>query len=178
MGEVTTLREAVTELVRDGDSIALEGFTHLIPHAAAHEIIRQQRRRLTIIRMTPDPVCDQRIGMGCAYDLPHAEMHTVVLPHAVAFNGEAIPEVMERIADALGAEGAATGLYELAARIGAPTALKDIGMKEEDIHEAVGLILDAAPESNPRPVDEAGIRSILEDAYACRRPEPVAERSV
>jgi alcohol dehydrogenase class IV len=102
----------------------------------------------------------------------------VVLPYAVAFNEEAIPEVMERIADALGAEGAATGLHDLAERIGAPTALKDIGMKEEDIDEAVGLILDAAPESNPRPVDEAGIRSILEDAYAGRRPEPVTERSI
>jgi hypothetical protein len=51
-------------------------------------------------------------------------------------------------------------------------------MKEEDIDEAVDLILDATPESNPRPVDEAGIRSILEDAYAGRRPEPVAERSI
>jgi alcohol dehydrogenase class IV len=115
--------------------------------------------------------------LGGAYDLPHAETHTVVLPHAVAFNEEAIPEVMERIADALGAEGAATGLYDLAEKIGAPTALKDIGMKEEDIDEAVGLILEAAPEDNPRPVDEAGVRGILEDAYAGRRPELVSGRS-
>lgn len=66
MGEVTTLREAVTNLVNDGDSVALEGFTHLIPHAAAHEVTRQKRRRLTLIRMTPDLVYDQMIGMGCA----------------------------------------------------------------------------------------------------------------
>ncbi len=69
MGELTTLREAVTEIVNDGDSVALEGFTHLIPMAAAHEIIRQKRRGLTLIRMTPDLVYDQMIGMGCAKKL-------------------------------------------------------------------------------------------------------------
>ena len=117
--------------------------------------------------------------LGGAYDLPHAEMHTVVLPHAVAFNEPAIPEVMERVADALdewGKNGAATGLYDLAQRVGAPTALKDIGMKEEDLEEAVGLVLEAVPKDNPRPVDEAGVRSILENAYAGHRPEFVAER--
>ncbi len=66
MGEPVTLREAITELVHDGDSVALEGFTHLIPFAAAHEIIRQKRKQLTLIRMTPDLVYDQIIGMGCA----------------------------------------------------------------------------------------------------------------
>jgi glutaconate CoA-transferase, subunit A len=69
LGEVTTLREAVAELVNDGDSVALEGFTHLIPTAAAHEIIRQERRNLTLIRMTPDLIYDQVIGMGCAEKL-------------------------------------------------------------------------------------------------------------
>ena len=69
MGEITTLREAVGGLVRDGDSVALEGFTHLIPFAAAHEIIRQERRHLTLIRMTPDLIYDQMIGMGCAEKL-------------------------------------------------------------------------------------------------------------
>jgi glutaconate CoA-transferase, subunit A len=66
---VTHLREAVAELVRDGDSVALEGFTHLIPTAAAHEIIRQGRKDLTLIRMTPDLIYDQMIGMGCAKKL-------------------------------------------------------------------------------------------------------------
>jgi glutaconate CoA-transferase subunit A len=59
----------VGDLVSDGDSVALEGFTHLIPHAAGHEIIRQGRRDLTLIRMTPDLVYDQMIGMGCARKL-------------------------------------------------------------------------------------------------------------
>ena len=69
MDKLTSLNEAVSELVRDGDSVALEGFTHLIPTAAAHEIIRQKKRDLTLIRMTPDLIYDQLIGMGCARKL-------------------------------------------------------------------------------------------------------------
>jgi glutaconate CoA-transferase, subunit A len=61
-----SLTDAIGAHVRDGASIALEGFTHLIPFAAAHEIIRQGRRDLHLIRMTPDLLCDQMIGMGCA----------------------------------------------------------------------------------------------------------------
>ena len=114
--------------------------------------------------------------LGGAYDLPHAETHTVILPQAVAFNEGAIPEVMQRVACALGAEEAATGLYDLARSIRAPTALKDIGMKEENLDEAVTLILEEAPRENPRPVDEAGIRELLEDAYSGRRPGLVAKR--
>src|SRR6478609_5154803 len=66
MAEVVTLRDAVAELVADGDTVALEGFTHLIPHAAGHELIRQRRRGLTLVRLTPDVIYDQMIGMGCA----------------------------------------------------------------------------------------------------------------
>jgi glutaconate CoA-transferase subunit A len=66
MASIVPLAEAVAELVRDGDTVAMEGFTHLIPFAAGHEIIRQQRRRLTLVRMTPDVIFDQMIGMGCA----------------------------------------------------------------------------------------------------------------
>ncbi len=66
MAEITSLREAVAALVADGDVVALEGFTHLIPFAAGHEIIRQGRRELTLVRMTPDLLYDQMIGMGCA----------------------------------------------------------------------------------------------------------------
>ena len=55
--------------MRDGDTVAMEGFTHLIPHAAGHEVIRQKRRRLTLVRMTPDLIYDQLIGMGCAKKL-------------------------------------------------------------------------------------------------------------
>jgi glutaconate CoA-transferase subunit A len=66
VAEFLDLRDAVAALVTDGDEIALEGFTHLIPFAAGHEIIRQRRRELTLVRMTPDVVYDQMIGAGCA----------------------------------------------------------------------------------------------------------------
>jgi len=66
MGELASLSEAIAALVHDGDTVALEGFTHLIPVAAGHEIIRQGRRDLTLVRMTPDIVYDQMIGAGCA----------------------------------------------------------------------------------------------------------------
>ncbi|MPZ63622.1 MAG: CoA transferase subunit A [Propionibacteriales bacterium] len=69
MAEITNLREAVADLVHDGDVVALEGFTHLIPTLAGHEIIRQRRRDLTLVRMTPDLVYDQMIGMGTARKL-------------------------------------------------------------------------------------------------------------
>jgi glutaconate CoA-transferase subunit A len=67
--QLTTLRDAIATHVRDGQCIALEGFTHLIPFAAGHEIIRQGRRDLHLVRMTPDLVYDQMIGMGCARKL-------------------------------------------------------------------------------------------------------------
>jgi glutaconate CoA-transferase subunit A len=69
MAEIVSLRDAVANLIKDGDSVAMEGFTHLIPHAAGHEVIRQGRRDLTLIRMTPDMIYDQMIGMGCARKL-------------------------------------------------------------------------------------------------------------
>jgi glutaconate CoA-transferase subunit A len=69
MAEIVTLEEGVAELVSDGDTVALEGFTHLIPHAAGHELIRQGRRGLTLIRLTPDVIYDQLIGAGCAAKL-------------------------------------------------------------------------------------------------------------
>ncbi|HTF48813.1 MAG TPA: CoA-transferase [Pseudonocardia sp.] len=69
MAEIKTLTDAVAELVHDGDSVALEGFTHLIPFAAGHEIIRQGKKNLTLIRMTPDLIYDRMIGAGCASKL-------------------------------------------------------------------------------------------------------------
>jgi glutaconate CoA-transferase subunit A len=69
VAKIVSLPQAVSELVHDGDTIALEGFTHLIPFAAGHEIIRQRRRELTLVRMTPDLIYDQMIGAGCAAKL-------------------------------------------------------------------------------------------------------------
>jgi glutaconate CoA-transferase, subunit A len=69
VAEIVTLAEAIAAAIGDGDTVAMEGFTHLIPHAAGHEVIRQRRRDLTLIRMTPDIIYDQLIGAGCARKL-------------------------------------------------------------------------------------------------------------
>jgi glutaconate CoA-transferase subunit A len=69
VAEIVTLAEAIAATVRDGDTVAMEGFTHLIPHAAGHEVIRQGRQDLTLVRMTPDIIYDQLIGAGCARKL-------------------------------------------------------------------------------------------------------------
>ena len=69
MARFMSLHDAVEANIRDGDTVSMEGFTHLIPHAAGHEIIRQGRKDLTLIRMTPDIIYDQLIGMGCARKL-------------------------------------------------------------------------------------------------------------
>lgn len=69
MSKRVTMREAMQRLVRDGDCVVMEGFTHLIPFAAAHELIRQRRRDLTLVRLTPDVIFDQMIAAGCARKL-------------------------------------------------------------------------------------------------------------
>ncbi|MET0388890.1 MAG: CoA-transferase [Polyangiales bacterium] len=69
MTEIVSLREAIRVGVQDGDTIALEGFTHLIPFAAGHELVRQRKQRLSLVRMTPDLIYDQLIGAGCAREL-------------------------------------------------------------------------------------------------------------
>ncbi len=69
MAQISKLSDAIAELVHDGDTVAMEGFTHLIPFAAGHEVIRQGKKNLTLIRMTPDLIYDQLIGMGCAKKL-------------------------------------------------------------------------------------------------------------
>jgi glutaconate CoA-transferase, subunit A len=69
VAQIVTLAEAISATIADGDTVAMEGFTHLIPHAAGHEVIRQRRQDLTLIRMTPDIIYDQLIGAGCARKL-------------------------------------------------------------------------------------------------------------
>jgi maleylacetate reductase len=107
--------------------------------------------------------------LGGSFNLPHAETHTIVLPHAVAYNSEAAPEAMQRIARALGGKEAASGLYDLAAELGAPLALKEIGLREQDLDRAAE-IATRNPYYNPRPVSRDGIRRLLEDAFRGRRP--------
>ncbi|WP_179400933.1 maleylacetate reductase [Burkholderia guangdongensis] len=108
--------------------------------------------------------------LGGTLNLPHAETHTIVLPHALAYNRDAAPAAMRRIANALGTDDAARGAYDLAASSGAPLALKDIGMREGDIDTVLDLALQN-PYWNPRPVERAPLRALLEAAYEGRRPD-------
>ena len=107
--------------------------------------------------------------LGGSFDLPHAETHTVILPHAVAFNRSAAPRALARVARALGVDDAADGLFDLAHKLDAPTSLKAIGMAESDLDKAAE-IATSVPYWNPRPVDKGAIRALLEDAYHGRRP--------
>lgn len=107
--------------------------------------------------------------LGGTWNLPHAETHTIVLPHAAAYNRDAAPEAMRRVARALGANDAPTGLYDLAKRLGTPMALKDIGMKEEDLDRAAEIVTQS-PYYNPRPIEYGAIRQLLADAQLGRRP--------
>jgi alcohol dehydrogenase class IV len=112
--------------------------------------------------------------LGGSYNLPHAETHTVILPHAVQYNRDAAKDAMARISRALGGNGAADagpagGLYDLAREIGAPLSLKDIGMKADALDDAARLATQN-PYYNPRPVEYAAIRQLLQNAWEGRRP--------
>ena len=107
--------------------------------------------------------------LGGSFNLPHAEVHTVVLPQALAYNAAAAPQAMARIAAALGAPHAAAGVFDLAHSLGAPTALRDIGMREEDLDRACDIALQT-PYPNPRPLERAALRALLQNAYEGNRP--------
>ncbi|GGF20287.1 maleylacetate reductase [Aliidongia dinghuensis] len=107
--------------------------------------------------------------LGGTFDLPHAETHTIILPHAVRYNAPAAPDAMARIAQALGAADAAGGLFDLAQRLGAPTALAALGLEESDLDRAAALAV-AAPYPNPRPLSEPAIRALLGNAFRGIRP--------
>ena len=113
--------------------------------------------------------------LGGTLDLPHAPTHTVVLPHALAYNAAAAPQAMARIARALGVADAAAGLHDLARELGAPLSLREIGMREADIERATDIAL-ANPYWNPRPIEADAIRQLLRAAWAGERPTVAAAR--
>ena len=102
--------------------------------------------------------------LGGSFNLPHAPTHTIVLPHALAYNAGAVPDAMRRIARALGHDSAAQGLYELARANGAPVALKEIGMLEEQLDQATDIACNNAY-WNPRPLERGAIRALLQRAF-------------
>jgi len=107
--------------------------------------------------------------LGGTWNLPHAETHTIVLPHAVAYNAPAAADAMQRAGRALETANPAQALYDLAKSLGAPVALKEIGMPEGDLDRAAELAT-TSPYWNPRPIERAAIRKLLDDAYFGRRP--------
>jgi alcohol dehydrogenase class IV len=109
--------------------------------------------------------------LGGSFDLPHAETHAIVLPHVVAYNAEAAPEAMRRVARALGTADAALGLFGLQRRLNVPLALADIGMPEDGIDRAAELATRNAY-ANPRSLDHAGLRELLARAWRGEAPLP------
>jgi alcohol dehydrogenase class IV len=107
--------------------------------------------------------------LGGTFNLPHAETHTVVLPHATAYNAGASPEAMARISRALGTKDAAGGLFDLAQKLGAPLSLKEIGLTEASLDQVADIAV-ANPYPNPRPLERAAIRKLLDEAWHGRRP--------
>ncbi len=107
--------------------------------------------------------------LGGRHGLAHGESNAVVLPHAVAYNADAAPEAMAAIRRALGADDAAGAVYDLARALGAPASLQELGMAEADLDEAARLTV-AATNWNPRKVDFASVRQMLDDAFFGRRP--------
>jgi maleylacetate reductase len=106
--------------------------------------------------------------LGGSFDLPHAEVHTIVLPHATAYNRAGAPAAMARIARALDAEDAAEGLFDLAAALGARQSLAEIGLRESDLDRAADLAAQD-PYPNPTPLTRERIRALLDDAFHGRR---------
>ena len=108
--------------------------------------------------------------LGGSFNLPHAQVHTVVLPHAIAYNAPAIPAALARLRRALGSNHPAAALYDLGRANGAPYSLRQLGMAEADLDRAAEIAV-ANPYWNPRPIERAGIRALLQHAWEGTRPD-------
>jgi alcohol dehydrogenase class IV len=108
--------------------------------------------------------------LGGSFNLPHAETHSIVLPHAARYNRDAAPEAMARVARALGVSDAPRGLYDLEVKLNLKMKLSEIGLREADLERAAKLALER-PYPNPRPVEYEGVLALLRAAYEGRRPE-------
>jgi len=106
--------------------------------------------------------------LGGTFDTPHAETHAIMLPHTAAFNAVAVPELLAPVAEIFGGS-VGGGLWDFAKGIGAPLALRDLGLSEADLDRAAEIATQN-PYWNPRPIDRASIRTLLQDAFEGRRP--------
>lgn len=160
----------------------------------AEEGIRSLARALPVIKRAPRDrdargealygawlcgICLGNVGMalhhklchvvGGAFNLPHAETHTVILPHAMAYNAKAASEAMARVAHALDAEEAVQGMHALAGALDAPVSLRDLGMPENGIDRAADLAI-ANPYWNPRPLEREALRELIARAWSGAAP--------
>ncbi|MFJ3306304.1 maleylacetate reductase and hydroxyquinol 1,2-dioxygenase domain-containing protein [Streptomyces sp. NPDC086549] len=177
---VEALYSADADPVTDGLALdAISRIARALPRLAADPADRETRADLLHAAWLAG-TCLATVGMGLhhklchtlggSFDLPHAETHTVVLPHAMAYNASAVPDVMRRIADALGVADAPSGVHDLVASLGGPTSLRDLGMPESGLARAAELAT-ATPYPNPRELTTEGIAELLTGAWHGRRPE-------
>src|SRR5262245_40342823 len=107
--------------------------------------------------------------LGGSFDLPHAETHTVVLPHALAYNAPIARDAARRVAAALGADDGPTALFDLAGQLGAPRSLRELGMPEHGIEPAADIAVQN-PYWNPRPIERVAVRDLIARAWAGQPP--------
>ena len=107
--------------------------------------------------------------LGGSFDLPHAETHTIVLPHAIAYNAPAAPAAIDMLRASLHAQDPASALFELSGALGAKRSLRELGMGEADIDKAADLAVQS-PYWNPRPIERDAIRGLIARAWAGRPP--------
>ena len=169
-------RNPVTSLMAEEGIAAL---SRALPRIVANDAHKEARAQ-ALYGSWLCGVCLGTVGMalhhklchtlGGSFALPHAETHTVVLPHAIAYNAPAVTCAMARLARALGVSDAARGLYDLAGRLGAPRSLKELGMREADIDTAADLATER-PYWNPRPVERVELRDLIARAWAGAPPD-------
>ncbi len=110
--------------------------------------------------------------LGGSFDLPHAQTHAIILPHAIAYNEAAVPDALAPVAELLRSDSASAGLHALARTLGAPLALKDLGLRESDLDRATDLAMERQY-WNPRPLGARHVRQLLQNAWAGSPPEPI-----
>jgi maleylacetate reductase len=104
-------------------------------------------------------------ALGGTFNLPHAETHAVILPHAIAYTEASVADLLAPVAQAFGSTTAAAGLHAFSQRMGAPMALRELGLKEADLDRATE-VATKNPYWNPRPVDPGPLRALLARAWA------------
>jgi maleylacetate reductase len=164
-------------LAEDG----IRAFARALP-AIRKNPLDQEARSLALYGAWACGTCLGSVGMslhhklchtlGGSFGLPHSETHAVLLAHSIAYNKEAAPEAMQRIARALGAHDASSALFRFATEIGCPTSLQELGMPADGLDRAAELAT-ANPYMNPRPIERTAIRRLLDNAFYGRPPSAV-----